>query len=70
MRPQMIGKSFYDLIGEEDRNMIRSEIQMAKSWAASTMTGVEQSSFAYVTFELIQPVSHHACKSSAREGRY
>lgn len=54
----MIGKSFYDLVREEDRDMVRSEIKMAKSWAASTMTGVEQSSFAYITFQLIQPVSH------------
>lgn len=53
----MLGKSFYDLIAEEHRDRIRSEVQMAKSWAASSMTGVMQSSFTYVTFDLVQPVS-------------
>ena len=32
---------------------------MAKSWAASSMTGVESSPFQYLTFDLIQPVRHN-----------
>jgi hypothetical protein len=52
-----MGKAFYDLIVERDREKIRAEIQMAKSWAGSAMDGIEQSSFSYVTFTIEEPVS-------------
>lgn len=54
---QIIGKSFKDFVAKEDWYHVLEEINMAKSWAASSKSGVHQSSFAYVAFALVQEVS-------------
>jgi hypothetical protein len=51
------GQSIYSIIASSDREMVRREIETAKSWAASGDHGVDQSSFVYIAFRLEEPVS-------------
>ena len=65
---QMKGKSIYTIIAEQDREKIRTEIQMAKSWAGAGRDGIEESSFLYVTFTIREPVSRRVEKRSTKSG--
>lgn len=65
----MKGKSIYAIIAEEDREKIRAEIQMAKSWAGAGRDGIEESSFLYVAFTIQAPVSPHVDERSILSDR-
>lgn len=49
---QYLGKSFYDLIQEDDRMPVQQQLKINKGWGTFASTGIEPSSFAYFTFKL------------------